>query len=427
MQRKRRRSSESDPISKIREAFRERLTRLWLTAQHTPRDAVNAVCTAGLAAAVTQCPTPEALSAVGLGVISNIVFAWLASQGQQAVTAEPANELIEQLSSDEGALREITSFLRKQNLLGDHNIFSSRESQESFSRLLLQGLQEYEVATREDTAALKSSLAELREIANELLTRVQPQLPTEPSNPFAVPFPGDRVFVGRENDLTEIHKMLGEGRPVGVRPAGLTGFGGIGKTMLAVMYAYEYKDEYPGGVYWVNAASNWVDGLAECARLAGLSEAGIDMSDLSVKRALAERLYRWLQQNPQSLLILDNIPEPGPINQPLFGDLVLSNLHCQIIFTTRNRAFNTSLFPSWEVKVLPREASKALLLSQRGKGGDGSEDAAADEICQMLGDLALAIQQAAAYLGKWPQIAIAAYRDRLACEGRLATADEILP
>jgi len=48
--------------------------------------------------------------------------------------------------------------------------------------------------------------------------------------------------------------------PVGINPAaldnptGLTGQGGIGKTQLAV--AYGYRDEYPDGVYWLNAAND---------------------------------------------------------------------------------------------------------------------------------------------------------------------------
>ena len=227
MRRDRQRSSES-VIGKIREAFRERLTRLWLRTQHTPRDAVNAVCTAGLAAAVTYCPTSETLSAIGLGVIANIVSTWLVTREQENIPAAPPEELIEQVLADGEARREITSFLREQNLLWDHTVFSSPESQERFSVLLLEGLHEYGVATKEDTAALKSSLTGLHGKVDELLIRVKPQLPTQPSNPFAVPFPGARVFVGRENDLTELHKMLGEGRLVAGKISGtLSGRGNL--------------------------------------------------------------------------------------------------------------------------------------------------------------------------------------------------------
>ena len=39
--------------------------------------------------------------------------------------------------------------------------------------------------------------------------------------------------------------------------------GGIGKTQLAVEYVYRHKDDYPGGIFWVNAAEPLAQGLAQ--------------------------------------------------------------------------------------------------------------------------------------------------------------------
>ena len=51
----------------------------------------------------------------------------------------------------------------------------------------------------------------------------------------------------------------------------LSGMGGIGKTQLAVEYAYRYKEKYPGGIYWVNAAQDLlIKGMAETAEKIGL-------------------------------------------------------------------------------------------------------------------------------------------------------------
>ena len=46
----------------------------------------------------------------------------------------------------------------------------------------------------------------------------------------------------------------GERESVGVVLAGVTGMAGIGKTQLAVKYIYRYRDHYPDGIYWLNAA-----------------------------------------------------------------------------------------------------------------------------------------------------------------------------
>ncbi len=55
--------------------------------------------------------------------------------------------------------------------------------------------------------------------------------------------------VGRVADLEELHRRLGEGD---VALVGVRGQAGIGKTVLAAMYATRHADDYPGGVIWVD-------------------------------------------------------------------------------------------------------------------------------------------------------------------------------
>ena len=76
-----------------------------------------------------------------------------------------------------------------------------------------------------------------------------------PDAQFTVPYPQHTHFVGREDDLARLHAALQGAGPVGINPAalgnptGVTGQGGIGKTQLAVAYAYKYRVHYPDGVY----------------------------------------------------------------------------------------------------------------------------------------------------------------------------------
>src|SRR6516162_10375305 len=85
--------------------------------------------------------------------------------------------------------------------------------------------------------------------------------------PFVVPFPRNADFVGRDDDLARLRASLsGSGAgPVGIRPAGLTGMGGIGKTQLAVEYVHRHRQDYTDGVIWIDAAGLLADGFVRLA------------------------------------------------------------------------------------------------------------------------------------------------------------------
>ncbi|PKO21066.1 MAG: hypothetical protein CVU38_16795, partial [Chloroflexi bacterium HGW-Chloroflexi-1] len=54
--------------------------------------------------------------------------------------------------------------------------------------------------------------------------------------------------VGRVTELDDLHRRLQRGE---VALVGVRGLAGVGKTVLAAMYATRYADRYPGGVIWV--------------------------------------------------------------------------------------------------------------------------------------------------------------------------------
>jgi tetratricopeptide (TPR) repeat protein len=162
------------------------------------------------------------------------------------------------------------------------------------------------------------------------------------------------------------------------------GIGGVGKTQLAIEYAYRYAPQYDL-VWWVPAESV----TTVRASLAELAEAlklpvSEDMSQTvsNVLAALhAGRPYRrWL-------LVFDNADRPEDLRVYL-PPLPLGH----VLITSRN--------PMWaevavqvEVDVFTREESVDLL--QRRGSGISAADAAA--LAEKLGDLPLALDQAAAW------------------------------
>src|SRR5260370_11981045 len=145
-------------------------------------------------------------------------------------------------------------------------------------------------------------------------------------------------LVGRENAIEDLHRALGFGRPAVLTPV-LTGQGGVGKTQLAVLYAYEKASDYPGGVFWINASDpgSIVRQLADYATQLGLKSEVGPHDDSDRQRAL-----RWLGQFGQRkdvLLIVDNVDDVRLLNQdlPNLPNTRLRSLSCRLLVTSRLR------------------------------------------------------------------------------------------
>ena len=71
-----------------------------------------------------------------------------------------------------------------------------------------------------------------------------------------LPFSKNPNFTGRDRDLAEIHQALqsADATTSSRRVVALHGLGGIGKTQLAIQYAYSHRKDYTS-VWWVNAST----------------------------------------------------------------------------------------------------------------------------------------------------------------------------
>jgi hypothetical protein len=189
-------------------------------------------------------------------------------------------------------------------------------------------------------------------------------------------------FTGRDGLLVEVRERLLAGDRTVVQA--LRGMGGVGKTQLAVEYAYRFAGAYDLA-WWVNSEQGGLIGehFAALGLALGCIEVG---ADLEVVRAavLAE-----LRKRERWLLVFDNAENPADIARWLPG----GNGH--VLITSRERSWDEIAAPV-EVDILARDESVAIL--QRRVAGLGELDA--DRLADELGDLPLGIVQAAGFIAE---------------------------
>lgn len=195
--------------------------------------------------------------------------------------------------------------------------------------------------------------------------------------------PRNPNFTGRSEMLAELENQLAGGTAA-VLPAALHGMGGIGKTQLAVEYIYRHLQDYDL-VWWIQAAkaTQIRAGLTELAQALGLPGSAEANTALPAVREALRRgnpLRRWL-------LVFDAAEGPE-VAQQFFP----TNGPGKILVTSRNPDWASVASPLG-VTTFERSESIALL---RRRGPD-VETEEANRLADVLGDLPLAVEQAAAW------------------------------
>ena len=186
-------------------------------------------------------------------------------------------------------------------------------------------------------------------------------------------------FTGRSSELERIQTGLVNSATMTVQA--LHGMGGVGKTQTAMEYAHCHASGYDL-VWWLAAEQPALlaEQFAALADQLGLPSAGDPAAAVRVVSAELRRRHRWL-------LIFDNAEAVEDIRPLLPGGAG------HVLITTRRGGFR-DLGGVLDLDVLDRCESVALL---RGRAPALAE-AEADAVAQRLGDLPLALAQAAAYL-----------------------------
>ena len=189
-------------------------------------------------------------------------------------------------------------------------------------------------------------------------------------------------FTGREQLLLDLRAQLGTRASV-LLPQALHGLGGVGKTQVAVEYVHRFATDYEV-VWWISAEQISLirSSLAELGTQMNIADEDDTTKTITnVLEALRQgRPYRrWI-------LIFDNADSPEAVEE------YLPYPTGHILITSRNPAW-TSKAQALEVDVFSREES-VQFIRQRGRDVSAVE---ADQLAEALGDLPLALEQAAAW------------------------------
>lgn len=191
-------------------------------------------------------------------------------------------------------------------------------------------------------------------------------------------------FSGRHLLLESLrNQLLGTEAADGGRVS-LEGINGVGKTQIALEYTYRFAATYDI-VWWISAeqSDRVRTSLAELAERLGIP------GDAEERVAGVRELLRQGKPSPRWLIVLDNADSP----EELHDFLPTGTGH--VIITSRNPHWTEKYHvPRLDVNVFARDESVELLRRRV----DGLTENDADQIADALGDLPLALEQAAAWL-----------------------------
>ena len=282
---------------------------------------------------------------------------------------------------------------------------ASRFSLEALKQLLnndsealaiLQRVEARQIESQRDITEIKADVKDIAKVVNTPHASV-------PARPSRIRFgsrPANAVgFVSRREQEDLFDAVFSAAAPRTI----LAGMHGCGKSQLAAAVAARCVEEEWPLVAWVNAESRQsaLEGMSELGQRMGVGE-----TDDRTPETLARRCLEALEEAEAAdrLVVFDNVERADDLR-----DLVPRGEGLRVVATTTKRVdWEQAHWTPIRVGVFERKQSITMLLSRTGQ----TDRDAANTIADALGDLPVAVSQAAATI-KRSQCSLSTYLDRL--------------
>ncbi len=210
--------------------------------------------------------------------------------------------------------------------------------------------------------------------------------------PWNLPLNRNLFFTGREEIIEQLKNQLKTKGKVA-----LSGIPGVGKTQIALEYAYRYGKNYQA-VLWSRAENEetLVSSFLSLASILNLPE-----KDGENKDHIIQAVKKWLSKYDRWLLVFDNVED-----LPLVRNFIPIGIKGHILLTTRTQAMGGMAQRILIAPMIPNDGARYLLHRSGILSSTSSVDTA-KEISQRklaeclsieLGGLPLALDQAGAFM-----------------------------
>jgi tetratricopeptide (TPR) repeat protein len=184
--------------------------------------------------------------------------------------------------------------------------------------------------------------------------------------------------------------------------------GGIGKTALALQYAYEQADFYAEGRLWLTVGAGFAEEIVSFGR--SPLQLGID-EGLAIAEKVRAVWQSWPGEKPV-LIVIDNVNKEQDYGE--IKPFLPTDARFKVLMTSRIKFAGVSDLP---LDVLPLSEAVQLLETLAESDQRAWERGAAEVLCQRLGCLPLALSLVGSYLGNDRGLTLADVTQQLQAKG----------